>query len=171
MRNWILVLVLFLAACTADDPIIVASVTSTTTTTTTIPIPTTVSPATTTTPVPTTTTVSSIPPAPRVRVLAPIDPLVESFFGTEAQAASNVAQCESTWDPTQVGRAGERGWFQIHPGWWTSWGYHQDEAGNKIPIVTALGYTADDLFDPAINTEVAWNIWLREGWTPWTCRP
>jgi hypothetical protein len=71
---------------------------------------------------------------------------------TEA-AAIRVARCESLLNPRAVGRAGERGLFQVHPvhfGWAQPW----------------------RLFDPVWNSRVAYRL-SRGGtsWRAWSCKP
>lgn len=73
---------------------------------------------------------------------------------TEA-AAIRVARCETggTFNPRAVGRAGERGLFQIHP----------------VHFSWAQPHR---LFDPVWNSRVAFRL-SRGGtnWRPWTCKP
>lgn len=80
------------------------------------------------------------------------------FIPTEmAVHAAGVIQCESSWDPYAVGALGERGLLQISP-------IHRQR-------IQALGYTWDDMFDPAANLAVAESLWWESGWWPWGCRP
>lgn len=74
----------------------------------------------------------------------------------DCDTAMRVARCESNYNAHAVGRQGERGWFQI----WAKW--HMDRIGR-------LGYTPDDLFDPAANTAVAYDLWRADGWRHWSC--
>lgn len=74
----------------------------------------------------------------------------------DCDTALRVARCESNYNAHAVGRQGERGWFQI----WAKW--HMDRIGR-------LGYTVDDLFDPAANTAVAYDLWRADGWRHWSC--
>ena len=66
--------------------------------------------------------------------------------------AVRVAGCESSWDPQAIGQAGEVGLFQIH-------GVH----AGRVPA-------GGDLKDPVTNARVALDIWMQEGWNPWSCR-
>lgn len=79
---------------------------------------------------------------------------IRSVFGVRAPAAIRIALCETggTLNPRAVGRAGERGLFQIHPVHF-SWA----QPGR--------------LFDPVWNSRVAFRL-SRGGtrWGPWTCR-
>ena len=45
--------------------------------------------------------------------------VIVETFGEQAEGACQIAHCETggTFDPDATGRAGERGLFQIHPGW------------------------------------------------------
>lgn len=81
-------------------------------------------------------------------------------FGPHAGKALRVARCESGFDPRAVGRAGERGIFQIHPIHWR---------GPK-GLVRLMGIDPAALFDPVVNTEVAYKL-SRGGtdWSAWTC--
>lgn len=67
--------------------------------------------------------------------------------------ARAVRWCESTNNPNATGRAGEAGHFQIHPVHW--WRFRASESP----------------WNPEANTRVAYEIWLEQGWRPWTCRP
>lgn len=73
-------------------------------------------------------------------------------YGWDCATALRVARCESTMNPGAVGGAGERGLFQIHP-------VH----------APALGDRWGQLFDPAVNVQVAFEMWSTQGWGPWTC--
>jgi hypothetical protein len=77
------------------------------------------------------------------------------FPAATENAAVRVAGCETGWtfNPRAVGRAGERGLFQIHPvhfSWAQPW----------------------RLFDPVWNARVAYRL-SRGGtsWRAWTCQP
>lgn len=78
--------------------------------------------------------------------------------------ALRIASCETggTFDPRSRGKAGERGWFQIHP----------IHFGTVIrSSVGAIRVDRDRLYDPAYNTRVAYV--LSNGgrdWRPWSCR-
>ena len=74
-----------------------------------------------------------------------------------AHDASTVIECESHWDRYAVGSRGERGLLQIHP--------------IHLGRIQSLGYSWDDMFDPAANLAVAESIWWERGWWPWSCRP
>lgn len=65
-------------------------------------------------------------------------------------------RCESTMNPRAVGSAGERGLTQIHP-------IHRQR-------IERLGFTWDDMFDPAANLTVAFDIYSEQGARPWSCR-
>lgn len=80
------------------------------------------------------------------------------------QYAVRIASCETggTFNPRARGRAGERGWFQIHP---VHFGRTLRSSAGRVHV------NPDRLYDPAYNTWVAWV--LSDGgrnWTPWTCR-
>lgn len=78
-------------------------------------------------------------------------------FSWDCQTAKRVIACESSWNPQAVGRVGERGLAQVHP-------VHRER-------IAAMGYSWDDMFDPRVNLEVAWSIYVDAGhsWRPWTC--
>jgi len=73
-------------------------------------------------------------------------------FGDRCAYALRIARCESNLNPRAVGRAGERGIFQLHP-------------------VHFRRFNAARLFDPAYNARAAF-VLSRGGrdWSPWTCR-
>jgi hypothetical protein len=75
--------------------------------------------------------------------------LIVETFGEQAVPACSVALCESEYDIGATGRAGERGWFQIHPvhGHWSS-------------------------YDPEVNVAYAYRL-SRGGtnWSAWSCKP
>jgi hypothetical protein len=64
------------------------------------------------------------------------------------EEALAVAWCESRFDPQAVGDYGERGLFQVHPGFW-----------GPVPP------------DPQGQVAQAHAIWREHGWGPWRCRP
>ena len=66
-----------------------------------------------------------------------------------------VIQCESRWDTTVVGAAGERGVLQIHP-------IHRG-------AMAAVGLDYESEHDRIIW---AVRLWQRRGWSPtWSCAP
>ena len=67
--------------------------------------------------------------------------------------ASRIAFCESTDDPLATNGT-SWGLFEIN------WPYHQDLFENPL-----------ELFDPEVNTRVAYAIWKDQGWEPWSCKP
>ena len=80
--------------------------------------------------------------------------IICDVFGDRCGQALRVARCESNLEPWAVGRAGERGIYQIHPihfGW-------LDEAR---------------LWNPRYNAQAAFKLSKRgRDWTPWwNCRP
>lgn len=96
--------------------------------------------------------------------------ILTAFGSARGPRAVRIARCESQTprrplDPRAVGRAGERGLFQIHPGhWrgprpWTPW---------IAAIVRQHG--EDILFDVDTNIRIA--VRMSGGgrsWRPWTC--
>lgn len=74
-----------------------------------------------------------------------------AFPAGQRATALCVAWHESRFDPRAVGRAGERGLFQIHP-------VHR----------AWLGARWARLFDPAVNASVARQLQRRAGWAPWS---
>jgi hypothetical protein len=99
-------------------------------------------------------TSESIEPEPPPELAwAPTDrELVDSIFGWPG---AQLVQCESRWDRWAVGRAGERGLFQIHP-------VHKG-------LIASMGYTWDEMFDAEPNIRVAVEIRRRQGLRAWTC--
>jgi hypothetical protein len=93
----------------------------------------------------------------RAHELGPCIPrlVIRRVFEAKAPAALSVARCESHLDPRAVGKARERGLFQIHP-------IHRSWLG---PLWARL-------FHPRVNAEVAWRM-SKHGtdWGPWTCKP
>jgi hypothetical protein len=96
-------------------------------------------------------------PSP-VRLLsrrARISRVVCSVFGARCRGALRVVSCETggTFDPRAVGRAGERGLFQIHP-------VHFGSLDERR------------LFEPLYNSRFAFRL-SRGGrdWSHWACRP
>ena len=71
-------------------------------------------------------------------------------------AAGSVAVfgCESKWDPTSLGSAGERGIPQIHP--------------THFPTMYRLGLSPESSTD---LMRFAVRLWERSGWAPWSCQP
>lgn len=74
------------------------------------------------------------------------------FPAATENAAIRVARCESRLNPHALGRAGERGLFQIHP-------------------VHFAWAQPGRLYDPVWNSRVAYRL-SRGGtrWGPWSCR-
>ncbi len=79
-------------------------------------------------------------------------------FGDRCAQALAVARCESRFDPTDVGAAGERGLFQIHP-------VHAEPG----ELLDQIGLSWDAMFDVDANIAAARALFLRDGWTPWSC--
>jgi hypothetical protein len=82
------------------------------------------------------------------------------FGQTVADQAVAISWCETggTLDPTVVNASGHTGLFQI------SRIYHEER-------VRRLGFTWDQLTDPAVNAIVAADIYREDGdWRQWTCR-
>lgn len=78
--------------------------------------------------------------------------IVCGVFKSRCSSAWRVVMCESRGNPRAVGRAGERGLFQIHP---VHFGWAKPAR----------------LFEPRWNALVAYRL-SRGGtnWRPWTCR-
>ena len=147
-----------------------ATTTTSTTATPTTTTSTTATPTTTTTPTarPAASVVESGPCViltPRVCVPAPtattltepqMTALAALYWRTTQDVADavKVAWCESRWDTTAVGDAGEHGLFQIIPRYWA-------------PIKPE-----GSSFNPRVNTEWAHRIWSQtRSWKHWTCKP
>lgn len=71
-------------------------------------------------------------------------------YGWEWPFVEALVQCESGWRPWATGRAGEAGLFQIHPVNW--WRFH-----------------GRDPWNPRANAEVALEMRIERGWSPWSC--
>lgn len=67
--------------------------------------------------------------------------------------ACRVAWCESRWQADAIGGP-NIGLFQVWAGW-----------------ARVFDVSVADLLDVRINVRVAYGIWLREGWRPWSCKP
>ena len=71
-------------------------------------------------------------------------------YGWEWWYVDKIVQCESGWQVSAVGAAGEASLFQIHPvNWWM--------------------FGGRDPWDPVANTEVALRLRKASGWSPWSC--
>jgi hypothetical protein len=121
---------------------------------------------TTTTTAPPTTVAPTIPePSKHPLTSKPeIEEIIRYWFAefgqTVADQAVAVSWCETggTLDPTKVNASGHTGLFQISPQW------HRARAER-------LGFTWDQLTDPAVNTIVAVDIYREtNSWGEWTCR-
>lgn len=77
-------------------------------------------------------------------------------FGQHPGRMVGVAYCESSFDPTEVGDAGERGIFQFTEDTWTE----------NAP---ALGYGPDDITDVVASSRVAAEMWSRGMQARWSC--
>ena len=64
--------------------------------------------------------------------------------------AIGVFTCESGLDPLATGKAGEKGIAQIHP-------IHK---GN---------FDWERAYEPKVNLDYAYRLWLDSGWAPWAC--
>lgn len=64
---------------------------------------------------------------------------------------------ESGGRPDVISRGGHRGLFQLYDG--HIWRFER------------RGWTWDDAFDSAKNVAIAYELYLEEGWGPWSCRP
>jgi hypothetical protein len=102
------------------------------------------------------TTIAPFVPEPVVDVPAgSIEEMICSVFGDQCGKALSVAWCESRYNPTTVGSAGERGLMQIHP--------------VHISYLANHGLSWDDMFDPMANLTYAYALYSSQGWRPWTC--
>lgn len=102
--------------------------------------------------------------ADAARVPASARQVVCSTFKQGCEYALRIASCETggTFNRRARGRAGERGWFQIHP---VHFGSRLRSAAGSVVV------DPDRLYDPAYNTRVAYV--LSNGgrdWSPWSCR-
>jgi hypothetical protein len=84
---------------------------------------------------------------------------IDQIFGSEAPAATRVAECESSMNPRAVSPGGgNHGLFQIN-----------NVHSGTFEQVT--GRPWGDVYDPEANTRFAKWLWDQEGWSPWGCRP
>ncbi len=67
------------------------------------------------------------------------------------EVALGVAWCESRHDPTEWNPSGATGLFQI-----------------MLPLWSDLMHGRDP-YDPYVNTQGAYELWLEQGWAPWDC--
>lgn len=92
-----------------------------------------------------------------ITAAASIAPQEEVVDGQTKQTPSpheGISLQEARFDPLAVGSAGERGVFQIH-------GVHAGRVEGSL----------DRLFRAEVNVRVAHELWLDQGWEPWTCKP
>lgn len=75
----------------------------------------------------------------------------------EFWAGVGVAGCESEWRAAVDSPTGDTGFFQINR-WW--------QEGR----VLRRGWTWEDMKDPEKNTEIAYEMWLEQSWSPWAAR-
>ena len=125
-----------------------AKVVPTTTTTTMVKA----KPTTTTKPkpAPTTTTTVLRPTYSQAQVIATI----QSVWPVELQdKALKIAWRESNYQPTAKN--------------WCCYGLFQIHAAANAALLRSMGVTPDQLFDPLINSKVAYAMYLRSGWAPW----
>jgi hypothetical protein len=74
------------------------------------------------------------------------------MYSWPCEQAVSVAWCESRLEPWVIG-GDNYGLFQI----------------NAVHAYRVGG--VDALLDPEVNTRLAYDIWLAQGWAPWGCRP
>lgn len=87
-------------------------------------------------------------------------------FPEELQGvAVKLAMCESRWDSTVVGLAGERGVWQIHTLWLNN---PNDMTPTEIVKSHGLPVTPDSLAVNEVNAEIASYILVTYGSGPWS---
>jgi hypothetical protein len=74
----------------------------------------------------------------------------DAGYGWELSFVDAVVDCESDWNPSATGSAGEAGLFQIHPVNWSM-------------------FDGANPWDVAANTRVALEMRKARGWSPWSC--
>lgn len=79
----------------------------------------------------------------------PIQTLIRSY-DWEDDIALDVFFCESSYNPLAVGGLLERGIAQIHP-------------------VHIGQIDWENAFNPKVNLDYAYALWLQRGWQPWSC--
>jgi len=78
--------------------------------------------------------------------------LLHQFFGEVEEEARKIARCESNFNNSAIGKAGEIGVFQIHP-------VHFKEVESlKLDLHTLEG-----------NFAYSRILYSRESWQPWSC--
>jgi len=111
-----------------------------------------VPPTTTTTakPKPTTTTTVPRPTYGQAQVIS----IIRSVWPADLQdKALQIAWRESNDQPTAKN--------------WCCYGLFQINATANAAMLRSMGVTPDQLFDPLINSKVAYAMYLRSGWAPW----
>lgn len=80
--------------------------------------------------------------------------IVATYFPeSELCTALRIVACESGGNPDARNGSGASGLFQVMPFW-----------------ADHYGYSRHSLFDPMLNTEIAYRIWSEEGgWKHWSC--
>lgn len=78
-----------------------------------------------------------------------IDDMVRDKFVDEFETAHRIMNCESKEDPNAYNKSGASGLFQIIQKW------HKDKIAGR------------DIFNPEINIDVAYQIYLDSGWSAW----
>lgn len=84
-----------------------------------------------------------------------VEAMIMAKFGSEGPHAIQVARCESGLHPTDT-NGQYMGLFQLG-------NYHRHRA-------TRLGYSWSDMLSPQPNINVAYDLFIEQGWTPWSCR-
>lgn len=93
----------------------------------------------------------------------------ETFPASQHATARRVATCESgdnesftTIDMRASSPTNDHGPFQINATVWNK-PWHSD------PVAQYIGSNWQNVYDPIVNTEMAYRIWEKYGWGMWSC--
>ena len=88
---------------------------------------------------------------------SPHDAIALTFYG-DKEAATRVAHCESTLNPTAVSPTNDHGLFQIN-------------IVHRAEFERVTGQPWSKVYDPFWNSVYAKHLRDTQGWEPWTCQP
>ena len=75
------------------------------------------------------------------------------MYDWDVEHMLRIMRCESRGVPTAVSHTDDHGLFQIH---WPIWG-------------PAYNVSRTDLYDPILNTDIAWRVFAQQGYGAWVC--
>lgn len=95
--------------------------------------------------------------------------IVDIFPVSQHHKARSVAMCESgdgaNWtsiDMHAVSKTGDHGPFQINSQTW-------NKPNHSDPVARYIGQHWGQVYDPVVNTHMAFLIWKNYGWRMWSC--